>query len=726
MKADANRNAYPHLDVETALQESKECFSLLLECVTDYAIIMLDPQGRVISWNRGAERLKGYQAEEILGKHFSCFYPREARDQAWPEHELQQAASKGRFEDEGWRVRKDGSQFWANVVITAIRDQTGSIRGFAKITRDMSERKKAEETLAQKARESQEELAKQTKVLRSILDSMAEGVVVADKDGKFLHWNPAAQQLLGLGAADVPPTEWAEVYGTFLSDGITPCPTEDLPLVKAMHGESVDGVELVIRNPHLTHPLWINVTARPLINDKGERVGGVAVFFDDTQRKLATEVLRASEEKTRLIVETAFDPFIAMDSEGLIIDWNAKASATFGWSREEALGRPLAETILPVQYRQAHTEGLKRFLATGQGPVLNKRIEITALRRDGHEFPVELTIAPLRWEHKDIFSAFVHDITERKAAEEAIGRLNQELDQRVTERTAELADANAELMQKNQENETFVYSVSHDLRSPLVNLQGFSRELGLACGEIRAILADANLPAAVQNRGLNLMDRDMAESIQFIQSAVMRLSSIIDALLRLSRAGRLELQWQPVDLNATISRIVDAMNATVTERGARVSVKDLPIAWGDATVLEQIFANLIGNALNYLDPRRPGVIEVGCQNFPSAPDSRVNGPWIFYVKDNGLGIPDSYQHKIFQAFQRLHPEAAKGEGMGLAIVRRFVERHGGKIWLESTLGAGTTFFVALPIEPANNGTAKELSDQRIIPALTTRSEAYVH
>jgi signal transduction histidine kinase len=273
------------------------------------------------------------------------------------------------------------------------------------------------------------------------------------------------------------------------------------------------------------------------------------------------------------------------------------------------------------------------------------------------------------------------------------------LEQRVRERTAELAEANAELVQKNQENETFVYSVSHDLRSPLVNLQGFSKELSMVSQDIRAILADGNLPAPVQKRGLGLMDGDMAQAIQFIQTAVMRLSNIIDALLRLSRAGRFEFQWQRVDLNTTVGRIVDSMNATIAERGARVVVRDLPPAWGDATVLEQIFANLIGNALNYLDPQRPGVIEIGSQDSAGTPDpATTGGQQIYYVRDNGLGIPDSYQHKIFQAFQRLHPEAAPGEGMGLAIVRRFVDRLGGKIWLDSTVGTGTTFFVFLPVE----------------------------
>jgi signal transduction histidine kinase len=176
----------------------------------------------------------------------------------------------------------------------------------------------------------------------------------------------------------------------------------------------------------------------------------------------------------------------------------------------------------------------------------------------------------------------------------------------------------------------------------------------------------------------------------------MRLSHIIDALLRLSRAGRIEYQPRPVDLNAVIGQVVTALHGTSQERGAAVTVGDLPSAWGDPTALEQVFANLIGNALNYLDRRRPGRVEVGvvAGNGHVAAD----GFCTYYVKDNGLGIPAAYQQKVFQAFQRVHADAAPGEGMGLAIVRRAVERHRGRIWVESAPGEGSTFFVALPTD----------------------------
>ncbi len=256
-------------------------------------------------------------------------------------------------------------------------------------------------------------------------------------------------------------------------------------------------------------------------------------------------------------------------------------------------------------------------------------------------------------------------------------------------RNKELADANESLRVQTRDNEMFIYSVSHDLRSPLVNLQGFGKELRLACQDVRQEIDQSDLPPEQKKRLLALIDRDIGEALHYLQTAVGRAAGIIDALLRLSRAGRVEYRRQQVDVAAIVRRVVDAMHSTIRERGVSVDVHELSPALGDPTAIEQVFGNLLGNAVNYLDKSRPGHIEIGASD-------HYDGFHTYFVKDNGMGIPAAYMDKMFRAFQRLHGEAAKGEGIGLALVRRVVERHGGKTWVDSQEGVGTTFFVSLP------------------------------
>ncbi|CAB3788324.1 Adaptive-response sensory-kinase SasA [Paraburkholderia ultramafica] len=259
-------------------------------------------------------------------------------------------------------------------------------------------------------------------------------------------------------------------------------------------------------------------------------------------------------------------------------------------------------------------------------------------------------------------------------------------------RASELARINETLRQQTQDNEMFIYSVSHDLRAPLVNLQGFSKELIRACDELRAAVRDSSLAAGPRQGIERVVDEDIGEALHYLQTAVLRASHIIDALLRLSRVGRVEYRRQKVDVRDIVQRVVDAMQGSIRSRRAQVNVGELPAVWGDPTALEQVFANLVGNAVNYLDPAREGRIEIGTTPAPPG----VHSLRIFYVRDNGLGIPAVALPRLFNAFQRLHRNATAGEGVGLALVRRMVERHGGRVWAESKEGVGTTFYLSLP------------------------------
>jgi signal transduction histidine kinase len=318
-------------------------------------------------------------------------------------------------------------------------------------------------------------------------------------------------------------------------------------------------------------------------------------------------------------------------------------------------------------------------------------------------------LAPIGPGHDEIaqLDLTLHETSRRLLEAE---RIQARFQADLARRADELARINETLRQQTQENEMFIYSVSHDLRVPLVNLQGFSKELIRACDELRAALSDSSIDAQMRQRIERVVDEDIGEALHYLQTAVLRASHIIDALLRLSRIGRVEYRHQKVEVRDIVPRVIDAMQGSIRARRAQVQVGDLPAVWGDPTALEQMFANLIGNAVNYLDPSREGRIEIGTTPAPPG----VQSLRIFYVRDNGLGIPAIALPRLFNAFQRLHGTAAAGEGIGLALVRRVVERHGGRVWAESAEGVGTTFYLSLPeagVRPAA-GRAREGGEGR--------------
>lgn len=319
------------------------------------------------------------------------------------------------------------------------------------------------------------------------------------------------------------------------------------------------------------------------------------------------------------------------------------------------------------------------------------RGRLDALSDNANRLAGNEPLAPLTSGNDEIarLDLTLHQISQRLIEAERM-RLGFQAD--LARRADQLAHINETLRQQTQENEMFIHSVSHDLRAPLVNLQGFSRELTHACDELRDLVARSSLPQEAREHVERLINEDIAEALRYLQTAVLRASHIIDALLRLARVGRVEYRSQRVNVQELVQRVVDAMHGSIRARSASVSVRPLPAVWGDPTALEQVFANLVGNALNYLDPAREGRVEIGTAPAPPGVESLQ----IFYVRDNGLGIPEVALPRLFQAFQRMHGNVAPGEGIGLALVRRVVERHGGRVWVESQEGEGTTFYLSLP------------------------------
>jgi PAS domain S-box-containing protein len=423
----------------------------------------------------------------------------------------------------------------------------------------------------------------------------------------------------------------------------------------------------------------------------------------EQQRQQGILELAHSAQEIRDLYDNAPCGYHCLDANGVITAINKTELLWLGRTKQEVLGKIKFVDLIAPEGRELFNANFAMLKETGEV----KELSFELLHTDGAALPVTLNVTPVYDAAGNFVAsrATLTDATERRRVENKFRTFNSELEKRVAERTAELKIANAELVEKSQENEMFVYSVSHDLRSPLVNLQGFSQELSLGCRQLREILSQDNVPDAVEEQSAQLIDEEMGRCIRFIQTSVGRLSGIIDALLRLSRAGRVDHDPELVDLNRLVSRVVDAMSSVIYDRGVKVDVDSLPATWGDPTALEQIFANLIGNAVNYLDPARPGEIKVGCLPIEYNATSST-----YYVRDNGLGIPAAYHAKVFQALKRLHPKVAQGEGIGLALVKRMVERHGGSIWFESTEGAGSTFYVSLPNLPLQELETYEMTD----------------
>ncbi len=298
------------------LRQSEERFRLLVENVQDYAIFRLDPQGHVLSWNVGAERIKGYRAEEIVGQHIARFYSAEDVLQGKPDRELKAAAAEGRLEDEGWRVRKDGSRFWANVIITAVRDETGTLRGFAKVTRDLTERKRAEDALRrahdeleQRVRERTAELSEQQEWLRVTLSSIGDAVIATDTEGRVRFMNPKAEEMTGWTQTEVRDTTLEHVFHIVNEETRQDAVN---PVKRVLREGIIQGLAnhtVLIAKGGTEFP--IDDCAAPIRDSDGTMHGAVLVFHDVTDRR---ELERKLRERAEQLAEAdrRKDEFLAM------------------------------------------------------------------------------------------------------------------------------------------------------------------------------------------------------------------------------------------------------------------------------------------------------------------------------------------------------------------------------------------------------------------------------
>ncbi|HEV2208826.1 MAG TPA: PAS domain S-box protein [Verrucomicrobiae bacterium] len=405
-----------------------------------------------------------------------------------------------------------------------------------------------------------------------------------------------------------------------------------------------------------------------------EADAGPAPISEAKQRRPVADY--GTAERLRAILQTAVEGIITIDERGIIESMNPAAERHFGYTTAEVMGKNV-KMLMPSPYREAHDGYLENYLCTGQAKIIGIGREVIGQRKDGTVFPMDLAVSEVRLSDRRLFTGFVRDITERKRAETQLQALTQTL------------------VEKNKELETIVYVASHDLRSPLVNIQGFSQELARACQRLRTRLTgtEAWAPALADHEVKSALSEDIPEALEFIQAGVTKIDTLLSGFLRYSRLGRAALQLEPLDVDTMLTGIIRSMEYQLKQAGAQLRREPLPGCIGDATQVGQVFSNLLDNAIKYLDPRRPGQIEVS---------GRVeDGRAIYKVGDNGIGIAREHQQKIFEIFHRLNPSVGQGEGLGLTIAQRVLERQNGRIWVESAPGEGSAFFVSLPAAPAS-------------------------
>jgi PAS domain S-box-containing protein len=379
-------------------------------------------------------------------------------------------------------------------------------------------------------------------------------------------------------------------------------------------------------------------------DDGGEIMGTCAIVRDIGER------LRDARAK-QAILDSALDAIVTIDGEGTVVEFNPAAEAMFGYAKSDAVGRKLADLIVPERLREDHRGGLARHLETGEGQVIGRRVELPALRRDGEEFPAEVSIVRLKGADAPLFTGFIRDLTRLKDAQR------------------ELESTIQDLQRSNHDLEQFAYVASHDLQEPL-----------------RMVVAYMDL---LNRAYAGALDERADRYIHYAVEGAQRMKVLIDNLLAYSR---IESRGEPlarVDCGSVVERALDNLRFAVEEAGATIDVgEDLPSVLADETQLEQVFVNLVGNALKFRSPAAPRV---------SIAASRSGDHWEFRIEDNGIGFEEDQAERIFQMFQRLHDRKTYGgSGIGLALARRTIERHGGRIWARSKPGKGSTFYFTLP------------------------------
>ena len=655
---------------EEALKESEQLFSSLVQH-SAIATFVVDPEHKVLNWNKACEELTDVRAEEVIGtnNHWQAFYAKhrpcladviidnktEIMDELYEIHAKSKLIPNG-LHAEGWYPNLGGKERYILFDAAPIYGINGKLVAAIETLQDITERKRAEEAL----KESEQ-------LFSSLVQHSAIATFVVDPEHKVLNWNKACEELTGVRAEEVIGTNnhWQAFYAKHrpcLADVIIDNKTEIMDELYEIHAKSKlipNGLHAEGWYPNLGgKERYILFDAAPIYGINGKLVAAIETLQDITERKLAEEELRKTRNYLENLIDYANTPIIVWDPSFGITRLNHAFERLTGLKADEVLGDPLA-TLFPESSREESMAYIKRTLSGEHWEV----VEIPILSTDGSVRTVLWNSANIQDKDGKIMATIAQgtDITERKRIEKELRRSRNGLEQRVKKRTEELA-------RKNTEMERFIYTVSHDLRTPLISVSGF---LGLIKQDTeKGDLEHLNTDLRIANEAVTKMDKLLMETLE------------------LSRIGRVVNPPEDVPFGEIVEDALGQTSEKIKSKGVKVSVaQNLSVVHVDRMRIAEILVNLIENSIKYMGDQAHPKIEIG---------HRHDEEETFFVRDNGVGIDLSQHEKVFGLFYRLDPKS-KGTGVGLTIVKRIIEVHGGRIWIESELGKGCTVCFTLPL-----------------------------
>ncbi|HEY0113218.1 MAG TPA: PAS domain S-box protein [Allosphingosinicella sp.] len=618
---------------EPVRDEYDRRFELLVSSVTDYAIYMLDPDGRIATWNAGARRYKGYEAEEVIGEHFSRFFTEEDRKADLPARALRISAREGRYESEGWRVRKDGTRFWASVVLDPIRDEGGRLVGFAKITRDITQKKEAEEALRQSERRFQ-------LLVNSVTDY---AIYMLDPLGHVATWNAGARRFKGYEAD--------EIIGEHFSRFFTPEERRagrPAAILRTAAKEGRFEAEGVRQRKDGTR-FVAHVVVDAIRDEKGELLGFAKITRDITEKREQQKALRESEQRFKMLVEGVRDYAIYMlDTEGRISNWNSGAQAIKGYSAEEIVGQHFSRFYTEEDRTNGEPQ---RALETALREGKYER-EAQRVRKDGSLFWASVVIDPIYDEiGKHVgFAKITRDVTERRQAQDE-----------VEEARAALAQS-----QKLQALGELTGGIAHD----------FNNLMTVIAGSTELLLKRPDMPEEKRRRYL-----------EAIAETTKRATTLTSHLLAFGR--RQPIRPEVLDINVRLDALGEVLSRTL---GSRIEVvlqlsPALPPIEVDPAELETALLNAAFNA-------RDAMPDGGRLTFATGAGDDGKLVWI-EVRDTGTGMSAEVVERAFEPFFTTK-EVGKGTGLGLSQIHGFAAQAGGNAEIQSRPTEGTAVRIHLP------------------------------